>query len=330
MSRIVWTLAVAAASLPAVADVMYWVSGQDADGTYRIYQFDDNGVYIGVAVEQIPAAQTGGYRDGMTDREGRLYFGWDNGVARHYFNGQGGRQIISGPAPGGVGTWRGLAYDPAGDRGRGSIWTQSFGSGLAQTTLSGDLLRVFPNSGASVNGLAYDSADRNLWAHAAGGEIVKIDTRSGQIIPGAGWLTGFVNLAGQAGLSGLHDGSGRIAAVSQGTPDEWIVYDDSGAVAGGPWCLECQTGARGHHGVAAVPDDLCATLPCGDANCDGEFNGGDIDDFFRALGDPNGWQATHRGCPMLCVADINYDNRVNGGDIDPFFYALGVGSCPPP
>lgn len=72
----------------------------------------------------------------------------------------------------------------------------------------------------------------------------------------------------------------------------------------------------------------CAGFVCGDANCDGTFNGGDIDDFFVALGDPTAWMAAHPGCDMLCVADINRDGSVNGGDIDEFFMALSVGHCP--
>ncbi|MCH8805336.1 MAG: hypothetical protein IH986_04535 [Planctomycetes bacterium] len=71
----------------------------------------------------------------------------------------------------------------------------------------------------------------------------------------------------------------------------------------------------------------CAGAVCGDAGCDGMFNGGDIDPFFLALGDPIAWQAAHPGCEILCVADINMDGSVNGGDIDPFFRALGRGGC---
>ena len=72
----------------------------------------------------------------------------------------------------------------------------------------------------------------------------------------------------------------------------------------------------------------CAGLICGDTNCDGQFNGGDIDPFFLALIDPGVWQTRFPLCDLLCVADINRDGAVNGGDIDPFFLALGRGRCP--
>ncbi|MCH8807360.1 MAG: hypothetical protein IH986_14930 [Planctomycetes bacterium] len=69
--------------------------------------------------------------------------------------------------------------------------------------------------------------------------------------------------------------------------------------------------------------DFCFGLLCGDTNCDGLFNGGDIDAFFFALADPAQWETRFPLCDLLCAADINGDARVNGGDIDPFFRALG-------
>ncbi|MCH8980109.1 MAG: hypothetical protein IH945_12835, partial [Armatimonadetes bacterium] len=71
----------------------------------------------------------------------------------------------------------------------------------------------------------------------------------------------------------------------------------------------------------------CETRP-GDLNCDGVFNGADIDPFFEALGDPAAWQAAHPACDLLCVTDVSGDGKLNGGDIDPFFRALIAGGCP--
>lgn len=65
----------------------------------------------------------------------------------------------------------------------------------------------------------------------------------------------------------------------------------------------------------------------GDLNCDGRFNGADIDPFFLALGDPPGYLIAFPGCDPL-LADLNGDERVNGADIDPFFVCLGSGGCP--
>ena len=64
----------------------------------------------------------------------------------------------------------------------------------------------------------------------------------------------------------------------------------------------------------------------GDLNCDGFFNGADIDPFFLALGDPAGYAIQFPNCDIM-LGDMNCDNRVNGGDIDEFFRCLGVGGC---
>ncbi len=65
----------------------------------------------------------------------------------------------------------------------------------------------------------------------------------------------------------------------------------------------------------------------GDLNCDGAFNGGDIDPFFLALGDPAGYAAQFPNCDPL-LGDMNSDGRLDGGDIDPFFACLGGRACP--
>ena len=64
----------------------------------------------------------------------------------------------------------------------------------------------------------------------------------------------------------------------------------------------------------------------GDMNCDGAFNGADIDPFFMALADPAKYVARYSYC-YLFLADMNRDGRVDGADIDPFFACL-AGNCP--
>ena len=64
----------------------------------------------------------------------------------------------------------------------------------------------------------------------------------------------------------------------------------------------------------------------GDLNCDGAFNGADIDPFFLALGDPAGYAIQFPNCDIM-LGDMNCDNLVNGADIDEFFSCLGSGGC---
>ncbi|MCP5119299.1 MAG: hypothetical protein GY953_51515, partial [bacterium] len=148
MSRIVWAPVVMGLAVPVLADGVYWSSARGSSGgtTNRIHLFDENGVLLN-SVEAVAGAQTSawGYRDGMTDRSGHIYFGWEDGLARHNLDASGGVQLFSGPAPGGVGTWRALAFDPTGDSGNGSLWTQSFGSPVAEIDMNGNLLQSFPN-----------------------------------------------------------------------------------------------------------------------------------------------------------------------------------------
>ena len=73
-----------------------------------------------------------------------------------------------------------------------------------------------------------------------------------------------------------------------------------------------------------VPDEC--EFAVGDLNCDGAFNGGDIDPFFLALGDPAAYAIAFPNCDPL-LGDMNGDGAVNGGDIDPFFQCLS-GGCP--
>ena len=317
-----------------------WVSARGVlGGRDHIHEFDTNGVYTTVSVDQVAGAQSSswGYRDGAADRSAHIFYGWEDGVARHNADGSGGVQIISGGIPFVGGTWHGLAFDPTGDGGNGSLWAVNFTSDrLAEVSLSGALLNSYSNLALDMYGLAYDDTDGNLWVHLNGiftgrfGGVIKINitTNPGTIMAGQGWFTGFWFINHGGGMSGFHDGSGWMAAINQAIPDELGFYDSVGNMVGGPWDLQAQTGITGHLGVAVVYDETCAVFLCGDANCDGLFNGGDIDAFFFALGDPTAWELQFPGCDRLCLVDINHDGRVDGGDIDPFFAALGVGQCP--
>jgi hypothetical protein len=79
-------------------------------------------------------------------------------------------------------------------------------------------------------------------------------------------------------------------------------------------------------GPAAWKNNAGATFTIkpllGDMNCDGAFDGADIDPFFAALGDPNAYAAAFPEC-VISNGDINGDQAVDGADIDPFFVLLG-------
>ena len=125
---------------------------------------------------------------------------------------------------------------------------------------------------------------------------------------------------------------------STGVMTDWT-YGDRGIMS---WTIELRD--RGQFGFLLPPaqiiptgeesfaavralSDWVAPLIRGDLNCDGRFDGADIDPFFLALGDPAAYAIAFPNCDPL-LADINGDGRVNGGDIDPFFECLGAGGCP--
>lgn len=68
-------------------------------------------------------------------------------------------------------------------------------------------------------------------------------------------------------------------------------------------------------------------LRLGDLNCDGRFDGSDIDPFFLALADPVAYTVQFPNCNTR-NGDMNGDGSLNGADIDPFFACLGGGVCP--
>ena len=197
----------------------------------QLFFFDSTGTLSG-QVDQIAGAITDawGYRDGASDGTS-LYFGWGGGVARHNADGTLSGLQIGGAAPGGVGTWRALAHDPDLDGGAGGFWTQSFGSSLITTDLSGVLLTNHGNlSATSLYGLAL--ANGRLYGHSTGGDIVEINRNDGTLIGTifnvASSFTAFSSQGGLSEVPGGGFGSGNfwdLAAVAQGTPDEFAVFE---------------------------------------------------------------------------------------------------------
>ena len=133
------------------------------------------------------------------------------------------------------------------------------------------------------------------------------------------------------------DALGRVWAAERGVGvhvydgQSWITYgvangliDDRINVIGPHPMGDVWIGTEG--GISAASFDP-PIQRLGELNCDGAFNGGDIDPFFLALGDPAAYAEQFPKCDIL-LGDMNGDGLVNGGDIDPFFACLGGGVCP--
>ena len=97
----------------------------------------------------------------------------------------------------------------------------------------------------------------------------------------------------------------RLHGFAWGENSGWLNLDDA------------------EHFVGLTPP---ACFDLGDLNCDGLLDGGDIDPFFLALGDPGAYAKAFPECDPL-NGDVNCDGALDGGDIDPFFACLGAGGC---
>lgn len=232
-------------------------------GTRKVFMFRETGELIG-NYDAVEGAQSDsfGYRDGTTDGY-YVYFGWTQGVARHDPDGSNGVQIIFGPTPGTAVTWRALAFDPSGDNGNGSLWTQSFTSDLVESTMAGQLLHQFPND-LTLYGLTYDYQTGMLWGHNqssvdASAEVVEIDPSNGQPT-GVKFPSHFNLPGGSVNGVALHGGlemdpqSGLMFGCLQGSNDALFSANRNGELEGAltpnPRAdLTDQTGSTSHLGV---------------------------------------------------------------------------------
>ncbi|GEM_PF-6934885 len=209
--------------------------GQVTGRANKVFVMDAEGTLL-YAYDQTPnaAEDDWGYRDGASDGE-HVYFGWIGGVSRHDADGGNGTQIIFGAVPGTGATWRALAFDPTGDGGNGSLWTQSFTSELVETDLSGNLLNFYFND-LNLYGLAYDRETGMLWGHHldvtdASAVMVEIDPADGQ--PTGNSFPSHFNTPGGA-LNGLaqYGGlsfdpiTGDFYGLLQGSPEDAIFRCD--------------------------------------------------------------------------------------------------------
>jgi len=65
----------------------------------------------------------------------------------------------------------------------------------------------------------------------------------------------------------------------------------------------------------------------GDANCDGQVNGGDIPAFLLALTDPSAYGVAHPSCNIR-NSDANVDGPVDLSDVGPFVNCILTAVCP--
>ncbi len=224
----------------------YFISAFDGTATtpHTIHVLDSSGAPVRT-MPQLENSTTSafGYRDGATDGAS-IMFGNEagirildpntgllaatiqtaNGLQPLRFNPVGGASLAV------TGNHRGVAYDPAGNSGNGSLWAASFASDLVEMDLDGNILTQYvtdPANPWSIYGLAWDAKTTSLWANSApnAGPIAQIDALTG-LLTGANFPRNAAGSA-QGGLDiGPTDANGlySLVGVDQAASDLLTEY----------------------------------------------------------------------------------------------------------
>lgn len=208
----------------------YYVSGRSLTSNHQVYRFSATGALTGQFAQRLTVATSAwGYHDGDTDGAS-LLFGSSDGVYVLDPNGNprplggaviatnGPQNLTSNPIRGAaltaLGTIRGLAFDPSGNAGRGSLWGGNFGSPLVEFDLNGNILRQLANPGVSTYGLALDRATGNLWVSALNtGELGEINRTTGALTGAR--IARFDPASAPGGLSPGPGGDASLIALDQ-------------------------------------------------------------------------------------------------------------------
>ena len=208
----------------------------------------------------------------------------------------------------------GIAFSPAGDLYVGAALTNAI---YVYDIATRALLRTCscPALMSAVTGIAFGPSGSLLAASGSSSRVVQIDPDTCECL-GVFAQGGALSISIYMTL----DSTGDLLVASFNN-DSVVKFDGLTGEPRGVLVSSGLGGLNGTHDFAFVPEEP------GDMNCDGRLDGGDIDPFFLALGDPAAYQLQFPNCDPL-NGDMNGDGRLDGGDIDPFFACLGGGQCP--
>lgn len=164
-----------------------------------------------------------------------------------------------------------------------------------------------------------DANDAFIWdaSRQVGGEryqSARVLIRSVQLVEPAGW--------GPDTDVELVDATGRTLTLHLGRDSGFAGMSPPTATFNvvGVLNQESQSGVGGYYVIAMST----AGIVCGDADCDGVCDFGDINPFVMALIEPDTYAATYPGC----IPDLTGDFVADFSDINPFVAALLYGGCP--
>ncbi|MCH8807589.1 MAG: FG-GAP repeat protein, partial [Planctomycetes bacterium] len=211
-----------------------------------------------------------------------------------------------------------------------------FGTSVAISGATAIVGVPFDDDNGFIAGSAY------LFDTTTGRQIAKLLPDDGAAFDNFGISVGISGATAIVGAyhtddNGTWSGSAYLFTAASGRqiakllPNDGAEFDTFGisvaisgatAIVGAPWNND-----NGDLSGSAYLFDAAGASSPGDLNCDGRLDGGDIDPFFLALGDPAAYLLQFPNCDVL-NGDMNGDGRLDGGDIDPFFECLGGGQCP--
>lgn len=199
---------------------------------HKIYELSETGVLLGSFNQpSVHDSSPWGIRDLAVDNAGNLIGGSENGIT--IFDSQTGALVNSvsannGPQPvvqpirglalGSLGTFHGMAFDPSGDGGNGSLWSASFHSALIEFNLAGDPLHTFQAANWSIYGIAIDPVTGNLLVNSA-----PDFGRISEVASGTGLLTGRSIPMALPGVAGVTlQGGLSLASSTAGVHERWF------------------------------------------------------------------------------------------------------------
>ena len=143
-------------------------------------------------------------------------------------------QPLTGPAFTTLGRFRGVAYNPGGNGGKGSLYVSNAGAGpIIEIDLTGVVLNTFANQGWDATGLAWDPRTGNLWClnKTNTTDIMELDITKGLQPTGVSFPERWSNQAFRGGIDGVPGGDKGsypsdfdLAVLNRLNGPDWLVY----------------------------------------------------------------------------------------------------------
>ncbi len=183
-------------SVQELGGVLY-IPGADRTNGHQVYVLDRKGKLLRQFAQPAgTAVSPWGWRDGATDGAS-LMFGFEGGIhvvdtsgklATRVLASKGLQTLASNPITGpGLaavnGTYRAIAYNPAGNGGFGSFFVASVASDIVEIDLQGAILKRYSVPTLYAFGLARDAMTGRLWINGLSpdGPLVEFDPQTGSL-----------------------------------------------------------------------------------------------------------------------------------------------------